>query len=117
MAGGDAVEHVGFQHGIEALARERDAVVREHVGVVFQMMSEFWPVSVLEHRLECREHLFTIELLRSSRIVVAERHVCRFPRRDRERQADDARLHVIEAVGFRIEGNERCRGEPRQPRI
>ena len=40
VARGNAVEHVGLEHGIEALALERDAVVREHVRVVLQMMPE-----------------------------------------------------------------------------
>ena len=36
----DAVEHIGFEHGVEALAVERDAVVGEHVRIEFQMMAE-----------------------------------------------------------------------------
>ena len=31
VASGDAVEHVRLQHGIVALAAQRDAVIREHV--------------------------------------------------------------------------------------
>ena len=98
MAGRNAVEHVRFEHGVVALSRDRDAVVLQHVSVELQAMSHLRPGRVLEQRFECRQHLRPIELVRRSRVVMAERHVGRFPRGDRERQADDARLHVIEAV-------------------
>ena len=103
MARRNAVEYIRFEHGIKSLPHERDTVVREGVSVVLQVMSQLRSGGVLKQRFECRKHRFPIELLRSSRVIMAERHVCRFPRRDRERQADDARLHIIEAVGFGIE--------------
>ena len=52
MAGGDAVEHVGFEHGIELLTVERYAVVRQNVGVVLQAMSELRPGGIFEVRLD-----------------------------------------------------------------
>ena len=103
----DAVQDVGLQHGVEALTIERDAVVGQHVRVEFKMMAEFRLGHVLEHGLQCRQHLVAIELMRRARVVVPERHVRCLARRNREGHPDDLRSHVVQTVGLGIERNER----------
>jgi len=61
------------------LPLERDTVIRKGVGVVLQVMSQLWLGRILEQRLERRQHFLPVELVRSPRIVMAERHVGRFP--------------------------------------
>src|SRR5882762_10612164 len=63
MARRHAIEHIGFEHGVEPLPLERDAVVRQGVGVVLQMMSELWSGRVLQQRLECRQDFLPVELM------------------------------------------------------
>ncbi len=103
VAGGDAVEHVGFEHGIVALAGERDAVVRQDVRVVLEVMAEFGLGEILEHGLQGAEHRVPIQLRGRSGVIVAERDVRSLPGGDREGYAHDPRLHVVETIGFRVE--------------
>ena len=52
MARGGGVEHIGFEHGVEAETAETHAVVREHVEVVFQVLADLARLVGLEQRLE-----------------------------------------------------------------
>jgi hypothetical protein len=113
----DAVQNVGFQHGIEALAIERDAVVGQHMRVELKMMAELGLGHILEHRLQCRQRLVAIELVRRAGIVVSERYVRSFAGRNRERHSDDLRAHIVQAVGLGVERNERRSGKFLEPHL
>ena len=71
----DAVPDVRLEHRVVAHAGELDAVVRQHVRVVLEMMADLAALRILEQRLQCREHLVAIELLGRAGVVVLQRHV------------------------------------------
>ena len=48
---------------------------------------------------------------------MAKRHISSLARLNREGDADDPRLHVIETGGFGIEGKQRCRFQLFQPAV
>ena len=107
VARGHAVQYIGFQHGIETVAVERDLAVREDVGIVFQMMAQLGLGGIFQDGLEGRQDLVAIQLMRRAGVIVTQRHVGGFSGTDRESHADHARLHVVQAVGLGIEGDQR----------
>ena len=96
---------------------QSNTVVREDVSIVLEVMSEFGFGEVLQYRFQRGQHSVSIELLRRSGVIVPERHVRSFPWSNREGHAHDAGLHVVEAIGFSIERNERRDGKFREPRV
>ncbi len=98
-----AVEHVGLEHGVVALAAQLDAVVGEHVHVEFQMLPELGVRRILQQRPQRLEHARALELRGRAGIVVRQRHIGRMARLDAEGDADDLRAHVVEAGGLGIE--------------
>ncbi len=109
------VQHVGLEHGVVAHAVEADAVVQQHVRVVLEVMADLRAVRVLEQRLELRERLLAVELVRCAGVIVGERQVGRVAGLDAERHADDLGLHVIEAGRLGVEGEERRLLKPCKP--
>ncbi len=97
-------------------AAELDAVVREHVRVVLQVMADFRR-RALEPRLEPREHALAVQLIRRAGVAVREREVGGLARRDRERDADELGFHVVEAGGLGVERDERRACEPLAPAL
>ena len=95
------------------MPRERDAVVGEHVRVVLEMVADLAARRILEHRLQRREHALAVQLLGRAGIVVAQRHVGRDAGLDAEGDADDLGLHVVEAGGLGVEGEQRRRARSR----
>jgi hypothetical protein len=69
-------------------------------------MAELAAVAVLEQRPQLLQHARAIELLRRTRVGVRERHVGRVAWLDRERHADDLRLHVVERGRLGVEGKQ-----------
>ena len=61
---------------------------------------------VFEEGLQFREHVVTVQLLGRAGIVVGDGHVAGLAGLRRKRQADDLGIHVVEAVGLRVEGRE-----------
>ncbi len=107
VAGGGAVEYVGFEHGVVALAAQRDAVIGEHVHVELHVRADLGVLRVLEQRAQHGQHPVAIELLGRARIAVRQRHVDAAPGLDAEGHAHDLRLHVVEAGGLGVEGKQR----------
>ena len=94
-----------------------DAVVAQHVRVIFQVMAQFAATLVLEQRLQQLQHLGAVQLIRRAGIGVRERHVGRRAGLDRERHADDLGLHVIERRRFRVEGEDVCGAQCLEPAV
>ncbi len=113
----DAVQHVGLEHRVVAHAGEPDAVVREEVRVVFEMVAELRPVGRLEDRLQRGEHALAIELRRRAGIVVMQRNVRRRAGLDAERDADDLGAHVVEAGRLGVEREEFRLAQPFEPAL
>ena len=65
VPGGHAVENVRFQHGVEADAAQADAITRENMRIVFQVMPDFVFARVFEKRFQCRKHIVAVELVRA----------------------------------------------------
>ena len=110
-----AVEHVGFDHGVVALAAQRDAVIGEHVHVEFHVRADLGVARVLEQRAQRGEHALALELLRRAGIAVRQRHVRAAPGLGAERDADDLCPHVIEPGGLGIEGEQRRARQALEP--
>ena len=98
--------HVGLEHGVEAHAGEGDAGVEQYVRVVLQVVSDLAVRLALEQRLQGREHPRALELVGRARVDVRERHVGGRSRLERERDADDLGVHVVEARGLGVEGEQ-----------
>jgi hypothetical protein len=77
VPGGDAVEHVRFEHGVVAHAGELDAIIRQYMRMIFQVVPELAALRILQNRLESGQHLLAVELLGCARVVVAQGHVGR----------------------------------------
>ena len=97
-------------------AAESDAVVREHVRGVLQIVPDFRRAAREPSPQSC-ERRIAAELLRRARITVRERHVRRFARRDAEREAAELGAHVAVARGLDDERRERRGLELRDPMI
>ena len=75
MARRRAVEHVTFQHGVPGNAGQRDAMVLQHMQVVFAVLHYLGPRRGFQQWLECAEHIVTRELVRGARARVCHRHI------------------------------------------
>ena len=42
VAGGDGIEHIGFKHGVKLHTLHVNAVVSQHVHIVFHMLADFF---------------------------------------------------------------------------
>ena len=85
--------------------------------VVLEVVAHLGRALRLEQRLEAREHGLAVELRRRVDGVVRERYIGGASGLDAERHADDARLHVVEAGGLGVEGDEVRRSERREPAL
>ena len=124
MAVQAALEHVGQHHGV--IDRPQgDAVARQHLGVVFDVVPDLEHGLVLEQGLEKRDrpiegHLFwrvfAVRALRLPAVTevegalrrglaVAQRDVARLAGADRQRHADEIGAHGVERGGFGIDGD------------
>ena len=89
------------------MAVQGDLTIGQNVRIVLQVMAELGLGGVFQNRLELGQYLVAIQLMRRAGVIVAQRHIGGFACGDGEGHADETRLHVIQAVGFRIEGDER----------
>ncbi len=117
VAGGGGVQHVGFEHGVEGHAAHPDAVVHQHVHVVFAVLADLGLGRILQQRLERAEHGIQLELLRHAHVGMAQRHVSRLARLDGKGHTDQLGALRIEAGGFGIEGKALGRLQTRQPAL
>jgi len=100
------IQNVGFEQGVMGDARERDAVIGQHMGVVFQVLADLGVLGTFQQRLEAGQHGGAVELVRHAGVAVRERDVDRLAGLDGEGDADDLRLHGVEAGGLGIEGDQ-----------
>ena len=110
VAGGGAVEHVGFEHGVERGPGERDPGARKHAHVVLEVLADLRRPFGFQDRAQLREHRLARDLVRRPRVVVPEGDVGGVPGRDGERHPHQLRPHVVEARGLGVEGD--LRGGP-----
>jgi hypothetical protein len=100
---GRAVQHIGLEHRVVADAAQLDAVVAQHVGVVFQVVAEFRALWILEQRPQPLEHHRASELIGCAGVRMSQRNVGGTARLDAHGHADDGRLHVVERGGLGVE--------------
>ena len=72
-AGG--VKNIGLQHGIEANASQRDAMVGKHRGIVLEVLPELGAIRILQQRLQCAQHFLPRQLVWRAGVIVCNRHV------------------------------------------
>ena len=71
VARGGGVEHERFEHGVVGHAAEADTVIEKHVGVVLQVMPDFFR-GAFQPRLEALQDAFPGQLLRGAGITVRQ---------------------------------------------
>ena len=111
------VQHIGLEHGVEGDTAQRDPMVGQHAHVVLQVLPHLEPLRVLEQGPECTQHHVTVELVGHPGVVMRQRHVGGPAGLDRERYANDTRLHVIEAGGLGIDADQAGVPQRLQPAI
>ena len=101
-----AVEHIGLEHGVVLDAIEVDVVALEDMRVVLQVMTDFLAFGVFEERTQRLQHVLAIELFRCAGVVVCHRDVASLTRRHGQGDADKLCLHIFEAGGLCIDGDQ-----------
>ena len=81
------------------------------------MVSELEHIRIFQQRLQRRKNPLAVQLVGRTGIVVRERHIPRTAGLDAEGDPDDARLHVVKAVGLGIKAHERRAPKAREPFI
>ena len=89
VAGGNGIQNVAFQLGVELHAFQFDAMVGQNVGVVFHVLADFLLVFVFQNRLQLRQYFVPVELHRSTFVVVRQRHIGSLAHFHGERHTDD----------------------------
>ena len=84
MAGARRLKHIGFKHCIERNSAHGNAVVGQHAGIVFEILTQLLFAGVFEQGFQHGQHLLPIKLSRRTQIVMGQWHVCCDPRFDRE---------------------------------
>ena len=70
MTTGGTVQQVGLQHRIVGDALQVDAVVEQHITVIFQVMSELGALWIFKQGFELFQHPLPIQLVRCTRIIM-----------------------------------------------
>ncbi len=117
MTAGCGVEYIGLQHGIGADALQLDAVVTQHVHVVFDVLADLFQLGIFQQRLQLRQHRIPIQLCRRTHIVMRQRHIGGLARLNREGNPHQFCFHIVQAGGFGIEGKLTGRFQLFQPGI
>ena len=115
LADAHAVEDVGFQHAVVGDAGQFDAGPGQHAQVVLEVVAQLGLGRVRQQRPELGEHGIEGKLLRGAGIAVAEGDVGGLAGLHGEGEAHQIRLHVVQAGGFRVEGDERRLLQARRP--
>ena len=110
-----ALQHIGLEQRIVRDALQRDAMIREHMLVVFQVLTDLRFRRVLQPRFQHRQHGVEMQLVGRRGAAMAKRNVGGFVRRDGNRDADQLRLHRIEAGRLGVDGDELGRFDFRDP--
>ena len=117
VPGGDAVQHIGFQHGIERHAAKFDAVAGENVRIVLQVMPDFVLFRVFQERFHGIQDVVSAELFRCARVIVCHRNVGCLAGFHCHRDADQLSLHVIHTGRFGIDGDKIGFPDLLEPRV
>ena len=110
-------EHVALQHGVVGIALDLDAMVREHMAVVFDVLAQLLFSAVLEPRLEPGKNLVPWQLRRCVGVVVGQWNVGSLARLDAEADADDLGAHRVQRSGFGVDGYQIGGFDPGQPAV
>ncbi len=111
------LQHVGLEQRVMGDADQPNAVVRENVGVVLQVLADLAMVRAFQPRPQRREGRLERQLLRHAGVAVSERDVAGFERLHRQGNADQLRRHRVERCSFGIDAGQFGRADALQPRI
>ena len=106
MAGADRIQHVGLHHGVLGDALQLYIMVGQHVFVVLEVLPDLFVFRVFKQRLQLFQHRVAVQLLRRAHIIMAQWHVSGLSRLNSKRNADNFGIHVAEAGGFGVEGEQ-----------
>jgi hypothetical protein len=87
------------------------------MAVVFQVLAAFGLAGVFQPGLEFGQHVIQRQLLRYTGIVVAQRQVGCLARLQGKADADNARLHLVQAGGFGVQRHQRTAAQLVQPAL
>ncbi|MNG85647.1 hypothetical protein D3C79_444110 [compost metagenome] len=104
VATAHAVQHIGFQHGVEGNAAQGDVVTRQQTHIKLQVLTDLQRFLVFQQRFQRCQHISAIQLRRRIEIVMRHRQISGFARRNGKGQADQVGGQGIQTVGFGIEG-------------
>jgi hypothetical protein len=99
-------EHVALQHGVVHVALHFDAVVGEHMAVVFDVLAELVVLAVFQPGLEARQHLVARQLRGGVRPGVGQRNVGGLARLHAETDAHDFGAHFVERRGLGVQRHQ-----------
>ena len=71
----NAVQHIRLEHRIIGHALQRDIVSGQHVGIVFEVMADFFLVRVFKKRSKFFKHFAARQLIGRPRVIVRYRNV------------------------------------------
>ena len=111
------LQHIRLQQRVVLDALQRDAVIGQHMRVVLEVLADLRMARRLQPWAQLLEHALQPELLRRPRVAVRERDVAGLVLRDRQRNADQARLHRIERRGLRVQARQWRGLDPRDPLV
>ena len=111
------IEYVGLQHGVFRNAFQVDAVVGQHVLVVFEVLAELGFLRVFQQRFQLVQHCFPVQLFRGAHIIVAKWHVGSLAGLNGKGHTNDIGVHITQAGGLGIKGEQRCLVEAINPGI
>ena len=106
VAGGRAVQHIGLQHGVIGDTPQGDMVIGQHAGVVLEVLSHLALAGVLQQGPQLLQRPVAVQLHGRPQVVMRQGHIGGFARLHGKGNANDSRLHVIQAGGLGIEGEQ-----------
>ena len=99
-------QNIALQHGVVHIALHLNAMVGQHMAVIFDVLTDFVLEWVFQPRLELVQHLVDGQLRRGIGCVVRQRDVSRHPRRHAQADAHELRLHFNQRRGFGVQGHQ-----------
>ena len=99
-------QHIALQHGVVHIALHLDAMVGQHMAVVFHMLTQLVLGRVFQPRFQLGQHLLQRQLRRRIGRVVGQRDVGGHTRRDAQADAHDLRLHLHQRRGFGVQSHQ-----------
>ena len=110
-------EHIALQHRVVRIALHFDAMVGQHMPVVFDVLAELGPRRVFQPRLEPRQHLTPRQLRGHIAIAVSQRNIGCDARLGAERDSDDLGLHLDQRAGLGVDRHQFRRLDLAQPSV